>query len=457
MTEHKLPARYAPLTPRQIAEKESNGHSLFGPSGAEMTMTCAESLVLNALAEDVQTFEAAEGTVAHSCAEGWLKSGERPDHWIGYVEEVRGWEIEITEEMLGFVQDFIDECDPEGWDETWAEKHVDVSHLTPIPKQGGTGDFIAVKPGKGKVVDLKYGKDPVFAFYADTGVNKQLASYASGIFRELDWLYGFQEIEIVIVQPRLPGGTTRYTISRAELLEFEKKAKAAWARSWLPERTRTPSIKGCRWCKVRQTCPALYLFMSQSLNDTTVNYDEEDGIIDAEFTEVEMEEANALILDEFSPSPFPKLPKPAELSTAALAKLLRYRKLMETFFNALAEELLDRGVSKEEDIPWWKIVESRTLRRYVDDEEWIIEQLVGKGLKKSDLYESKLLSPAKVERLLHTKLKMKLADAKRWLEESGMTVKPPGRKTLAAMSDPREALPKDGDFFCDYDAEEDDI
>ena len=49
-----------------------------------MTMTCEESLVLNVLAEDRPTYEAAEGTVGHSCGEDWLKTGERPDQWVGF-------------------------------------------------------------------------------------------------------------------------------------------------------------------------------------------------------------------------------------------------------------------------------------------------------------------------------------------------------------------------------------
>lgn len=454
MSEHKLPVPVM-LSAEQIAAKQATGHSVFSPSAAEMTMTCEDSLIVNVLAEDEQTYDAALGTVAHSCGEYWVKTDERPDHWIGCTEDVRGFEIEIDEEMLGFVEEYYNLCAEakDEYDQWFVEQSLDTSHLTPIPDQGGTGDFMAMRWQRGILIDYKHGKDPVFAFYRDTQtINKQLAVYASAMFRAWDWLYNFQEIEIVICQPRIPNGITRYVISRDELIEFERFAKKRWAKSWLPNRTRTPSTKGCRWCKVRATCPALYLFLQDDVDDV---FDDHDELEERTYEAKDLVRANDVILDDMAVSPFPRLPKPPQLSTKALAKLLRYRKLMESFFNSIEAELLTRAISYEEDIPWWKIVESRTQRRFVDDEDHVIETLTKLGLDEEDLYEKKLLTMGKLERLIHTKLKMKLADAKRWLNGSELTVKPPGRKTLAASNDPRLALPKDGDVFDHW--EEDDI
>ena len=98
MTEHKLPALRGPLTAKQIAKKMASGHSVFSPSGAEMTTTCAESLVINALAPDDTNIDSATGTVAHWLAEKWLKSGKRPDRWIGRTRTVKDFTIEIDEE-----------------------------------------------------------------------------------------------------------------------------------------------------------------------------------------------------------------------------------------------------------------------------------------------------------------------------------------------------------------------
>jgi len=465
--------RNGPLTPMQVAEKMASGHSVFSPSASEMSMTCSESLYLNAIAEDNQTYEAAEGTVAHSMAEEWLKTGERPDHRIGDTFDIKGFEIEVTDEMLGFVGDFVKLCEREGEGADFAEseKFVDTAHLTPIPDQGGTGDFIAIFPLYMTIIDLKYGKEKVEAYYFDDDgnrrINKQLGVYASGVFREWDWLYNFQQIKIVISQPRLPHPTSEIVITREELIEFEDYAREQWAKCWQPREllTRTPSVKGCRWCAVRANCSALYLFLEEA-TDVFSSFDDNGDIVEGEFEEVQFDNkalmlANDKVLDPLSPSPFPAMPDPRELSTKAMAKLLRYRKLMENFFNSIERELLDRAISKEESIPWWKLVEGRSQRRMVDDKEFILETVAEWGLKESDIYKTVMVSPAELERLLHTKLnkgkakreKGRVSSAKvhAMVDESGLTVKPAGQKTLAPDSDNRSALPKDGDVFDSWD------
>lgn len=435
-------------------------------------MTCEASVVLNALEEDETSFEAAEGTVAHSLAEDWIKNDfEMPDNRLDTVEECSGWEITIDEEMVAYVDDFVSYCESKALvaEDFFSERSVDISDLTPIPDQGGSLDFGWMLKHHLEIVDLKYGKEPVFAFYPDEGtVNKQLAVYAWGVFLEFDWLYHFETITLKICQPRLPHVWSEYTMTRQELIDFADYARERWALTWDIDAPRTPSLKGCRWCKVRAKCPALYLFLAQDLDqfdswdDDGNEIEAKDMVIDASFqvvsyTNDEMAQANDKVLDQFEPSPFPKLPKPPELSTAALAKILRYRKFMENFFNAVNEELLGRAISDEEDIPWWKLVDSRTLRKLVDDEDHIIEVLTAKGLKLRDLYApKKIKSPAQLEETLHAKLKMPKAAAKRLLEEEGLTVKPPGRKTLAPSTDNRLALPKDGDVFDVWDDDDDD-
>ena len=459
MSEHKLPALRGPLTPAQIAKKAASGHSVFAPSGADGSTTCPEYIVINALAEDDTNIDSATGTVAHWLAEKWLKTGKRPTSWVGRTRTVKDFEIEIDDEMLEFVGDFVKRCEDLATisDESFTERRVDISDLTPIPDQGGTMDYGAMGAGWLKVVDLKYGKEPVLVFDPVTGlINKQLGIYAWGVFLEFDWLYNFQEITLCISQPRLPEGFTEVTITRKELIEFADMIREAWAYNWANPHGRRASIKGCRWCAVRATCPALYVFQCEQLEDVGRNHDEDDDddVIEGEYEIVSSEKLQAVsgeILDEFSPSPFPKMPKPVELSTRAMEKLLRYRKLMDTYFNAIASELLDRAISDEERLLWWKVVQGRANRKWVDDEEFIVEALEALGLKRRYMYKTVMLSPAEMERMLHTKVKMKLVDAKKKMASAGLTVQPLGQKTLAAKSDRRKALPKDTDVFRDHD------
>lgn len=459
MSEHRLPTVAGPLTREQIAKKMASGHSVFSPSAAEMSTTCAESIVINALAEDDTTFEAAEGTVAHWLVEKWLKDKQRPTKWIGRTRTVKDFEIEITDEMMEFVGDFVRKCRElrKIADDSFTERQVDISDLTPIPDQGGTMDYGGMGPGWLKVIDLKYGKEVVLAFDPVTGkINKQLGIYAWGIFLEFDWLYSFQEITIAISQPRVLPGYTEVTITRAELIEFADEIRAAWAYNWANPTGRTASVKGCRWCAIRASCAALYLFMSERTSDVHFrNHDDDDeDIADAEYTEVISEDriatANDLILDEFSPTPFPVVRNVHQLSTKAMEKVLRYEKLMDNFFKGIRDELLNRAVSDEEELTWWKIVMSRSIRKWVDDEDFIVEAFEKAGLDRKFMYKTVMLSPAEMERMLHTKLKMPLSEAKKMIADKGLAVQPPGNKTLAPKSDRRKALPKDGDVFRDH-------
>lgn len=96
----------------------------------------------------------------------------------------------------------------------------------------------------------------------------------------------------------------------------------------------------------------------------------------------------------------------------------------------------------------------RTIRKWIDDENWIIEELEKIGLKRKYMLKTVMLSPAEMERMLHTKVGMKLADAKKLLADVGLAVQPPGQKTLAPKSDRRKALPKDTGVFRNWDTEE---
>lgn len=454
----KLPALRGPLTRKQILKKMAGGHAVFSPSGAEMTTTCAESIVINALADDEPSIDSATGTVAHWLAEKWLKTGKRPDRFIGTTRVESGFEVDIDEEMMEFVGDFVRHCQALAKiaEESFTERRVDISDLTPIPDQGGTLDFGAMGAGWLKIVDLKYGKEQVQAFNDESGmINKQLGIYAWGIFLEFDWLYNFQKITVAIVQPRLHGGYSEYTITREELKAFARKIRAAWAYNWANPTTRQASVKGCRWCAGRASCGALYLLAVKATSDVGRNHDEiEDGEFEEVVTSKELVAAESRILDEFEPSPFPKLPDPTKLSTAAMEKLLTYRKLMDTFFHAIEQELLSRAISDEEDLRRWKVVMSRSRRAFVDDWDQVVELAESKGLDRSHLFKTTKVSPAELERIFHTKLKMKLADAKRLLASSGLVVQPPGNKTLAPKSDNRKALPKETDVFRNWDTEE---
>lgn len=412
-----------------------------------MWLTCSGSLIPNLLIEDHGSEEAAEGSVAHAIGEKWLKSGKRPKHMIGTTVEHEGFLIEVTEEMMAYVGDYVAWCQEleDEAEEFLIETRVDLSDLMPIPDQGGTSDCIALIPlGKDRyrlvVRDLKFGKG--VRVVAEENTQGMLYAYGSyKIFRDR---YNIVEIEIGICHPRLKDGTTDYTITPDELLAFADYVKERAALAWQFDAPRTPSDAGCQWCKIKSTCPAAY----QQLAEVTSGAFDDDDPFERTFSREDMDDANEKLEDDFGPEPF-RPHNPRQLSTAALAKILRYRKLMEQFFNGVEAELLERAISLEVDIPGWKIVAGRSNRKWPEDEITVYKRLRKLGLKDGAIYDQVIISPAVAEEKVKARTGLKKEDAAKLI--NAIAVKPPGNKSLVRTSDKRPALPSDADAFEDDD------
>lgn len=442
MSDHKL------ITLEDIAKMATPGHSIFSPSASKMWLMCSGSLIPNILAHDDCSEEAAEGTVAHSVAELWLSSGKRPKHMIGTIVHCQGWDILVDEDMMGYVGDYVAWCQEIEDDavEFLVETRVDLSDLMPIPDQGGTSDCIAlVRIGKDRykliVRDLKYGKG-VRVVAED---NTQGMLYGYGSWKILKDRYNIVKIEIGICHPRLQDGTTEFTITPEELLAFADYVKLRAADAWQFDAPRTPSDGGCQWCKVKGTCPAVYQELAEVTSEA---FDDDDEFVPRTYDREAMDGANAKLEDDFGPEPFRPV-NPQQLSTAALAKILRYRKLMDQFFNAVEGELLDRAISLEEDIPGWKLVEGRSNRKWPDNHAHVYRKLKELGLKDGALYTQDMISPAQAEDKLKLRLGLKKDAAAKLI--NAVAIKPPGGKSLVRTSDKREALASDADAFLDDD------
>ncbi len=423
------------------------GHSAFSPSGSKMWLTCSGSLIPNILAGDQSGEEAAEGSVAHHVAEQWLSTGRRPKKMIGEIVEQDGFEIEVTDEMMAYVGDYVDWCEELREDSVkfLIETRVDLSDLMPIPDQGGTSDCIALvrkKNGKFKlyVRDLKFGKG--VRVIADE--NTQGMLYAYGSWKILCEEYDIDEIEIGICHPRLVNGTTTFDITPADLLEWTEYVKQRAADAWQFNAPRTPSPEGCQWCKVAATCAARYKRVAEVTSGVFDGEDDDDETYTAEQQERVKEE-----LEDDLGEPAFRFRDPARLSTAAMAKILRYRKMTEQFFQKIEDELIERAISREEKIPGWKLVEGRTRRKWPDNDGEVIRKLLGAGLKESALYTMDMISPAEAEKKLHGKAGLSSEDSAKLV--NSLAIKPRGNRSLVRVSDNRSEVIKSGDVFADDD------
>jgi hypothetical protein len=426
MTDH-------PITDAMLAAKAATGHSVFGPSSAHRWMVCPGSLIPGLIAGDRPTKYSAEGTVAHWVAEKWLTEGE-PYHLVSTTKVVDGFEIEISEDMLSHVSNYVAAVSTAKGD-AYTEVKVDLSQFTPIPDQGGTADHIHASWGVLDITDLKYGMVRVHAER-----NKQGLSYALGAFERLDWLYNFQRIKIRIFQPRLDHDD-EWECSREELIAFGEEFREAAVRAWDPNAPRRPDPHACEYCPIRTECPAKFDMTVALVAGSFDDGGEYDSRALAEIVSnppVPESPALPLLMRDFETMPL-----------EALERLYAYRKSVEGFFSDLGEYLLNQAEAGA-DLRWWKTVVGRAGRRNWRNyraKNKARDMLLAAGVEPFDLFSTEMASPYQASKLLRIAQGGKVKDNEAQVYE--FTTQTPGRLTLAPNWDAREAIASAASAFDD--------
>lgn len=395
--------------------------SVFRPSYSATWLNCLGALIPSQNASDNSGEEAAIGTVFHWLMAEWQTTGQRPDSWLGQVFPVEKedksemFQVVCDEDMFYYGQQCLDRyAHLRG--EMFIERRVDISSITPIPRQGGTADRFHCEFGYLDIIDWKYGRGvQVFAEW-----NTQELLYAWGVFVEFDPIYEFHTIRLHIAQPRFDHFDV-WEIGYEELIEWAAWAKVRAHAAWVRGADRTSSPKACQWCKVRLDCKALES-VRQQLADLTFD------AIEEPITEAQMKEL--IVPDMIAIEPA------QQLSTDQLARILRYRKLMERWFNDIADELTTRSLHGEQ-VEGWKITEGRSRRRW-KDEELAARKLSLLGLSEDEVFTRKIVSPHQSESLLR-KVGVGGRLMKAYLRL--FVDRPPGKPTLVPVGDNRLAIP----------------
>lgn len=420
-----------PITEQMLAAKNATGHSIFGPSSAHRWFRCPRSLVEAFLAGDRPTKFSAEGSVAHWLADDWLKNGN-PYRHLDTVVIHDGFEIEITEEMISYVEEYV------AWVSTaggrhYTETRVNLSAYTPVPSFGTT-DHCHASWNKLVVTDLKYGK-----VWVSAEENEQGLCYALGMFDELDWMYDFQEITFRICQPRR-NNFDEWTFSRKRMLDFREELREAAHKAWDPLAPYNPDPVACEYCPASTTCPAFVSAMESIAQQTFDDFDDEGGVA------VSQEKAVAVIEGEIISDP--TLPDYRKVPLAQLARVYRWRPMFESWFKDLYGYLFEQ-LEAGEDVPGFKLGNGRAGNRKWEDEDAARRFLMRNGISTLDLYSHKFLSPNQATELLKVvrggTLKENEAEINRF------AIRPPGKRTMIPSDDVRLALPSAASAFDDVD------
>lgn len=383
---------------------DNRAHSELGASISHRWIACPGSVALSRGQEQTDNVHAQAGRVAHHVAEECLRYGADADRFLGDMIEVPGAEgtfLEVDEEMVGAVQQFVDYCrriggDPN--DKFWIEHQFDLSELNPPEPMFGTTDFAIYDADlkQLEIIDLKYGQGVVVEVMG----NPQLRYYALGAALSLGKGLEIETIKITIIQPRAhhsDGVVRSETLNYFELLEFAGELLQA-AEATQAENAPLNPGPHCRFCPALAICPA------------------------------QREQVQALAQVAFAEMPVSVPPEPEALPDEVLGDLASKLPILDDWSTAVKREL-ERRLVAGRGITGFKLVEKRATRRWVDEKEAALWVWREHGLAEA-AHDMKLKSPAQIEKMI----------GKKNLPAELVEKKSSGYK-LAPESDPRPALP----------------
>lgn len=379
----------------------ATAHALLSPSAAHRWLNCTAAPRLEEGIEDKGSDYAAEGTLAHAYCALKLKSvlGLPTDAEVKEIETL--YDRYYSAEMLEYVETYVTivlekfalarEKTPDA--QLLVETRLDFSEY--IPDAFGTGDAIIIADEWMDVIDFKYGKGVKVSAHQ----NPQMMIYALGAFDKFSFEYKITNVRMTIVQPRIDN-LSEFEMTVEDLMQWtdvELRPKARMAFEG-----KGPQVPGewCQFCKVKSTCRAL---------------------------------ANKCIAAN-AEHPDPKLLSIHELATDVLPLIAT----IKLWLAGVEDYALGQAMSGVE-LPGWKVVEGRSIRRVTNQEE------AAKALNKAGYQDGDIFKPRELRTI--TELE-KLTGKKQFMTICGDYIeKPAGKPTLAPDSDKRPAIDPVADDF----------
>ena len=133
---------------------------------------------------------------------------------------------------------------------------------------------------------------------------------------------------------------------------------------------------------------------------------------------------------------------PTTMDDAQLRQIMEAAPLMRQLLDGVEKESL-RRLKAGQAIPGLKLVHGRGSRAWALPEEQMAEKLVKMGIPKTAVYETKLVSPAKAEKLVWKKrdgTEVQLTDRQLKTMETEYVTKLAGALTVVPESDGRPAV-----------------
>lgn len=338
-------------------------HSLLGASAAHRWLSCPGSFALSRREPHRPTsIYAATGTLAHEYIEQAARNGSMHcnESELDQTKTIDGHAVPVTRDLIDGVNVMLDYLQTRR--KTWGEVELRVSldgyfpAGPPVPVFG-TLDAAMVNPPWLEIIDYKNGS----GVRVNPAENPQLLFYAAGALAsgvpEGDKI---TKARLTIVQPHAGGAPVRsWEISVVDLLMWVDDVLVPGVDACT--RPDAPFNAGpwCRFCPVSHACPELHKAAVAAAKTDFAPVDDLDELADA-------------------------------LNLAERAEL---------WIDGLRDFALGR-LQQQERIPGWGLVPTRPTRKWTQPEQEVKYRLEALGASYSDVFETRLRSPAQMEKHL---------------------------------------------------------
>lgn len=381
----------------ELNNHAERAHALLSASSAERWLACPPSAVAAEAYPRQDTEFTREGTLAHEVAEAVARAylaGNRAD------PADADWAEEVTTEMVECAKgyaDYIQEQIQGPGALVMLEQRVDFSPW--VPEGFGTADCIIIQGDTMDVIDYKYGKG--VAVSAED--NPQEKCYGLGALNDYGFAYEVERIRLHIYQPR---------INNVSVSELTAEDLLAWGDSIKPVAEQAAKGKGKynagAWCKF---CP--HAGRCRTLTKICSEYVETHGL---------------------------KVRVPV-LAPHEVAEVLAMEPLVSLWLKRVRDQALTTMLNGEQ-VPGFKVVAGKPGNRKWTDELQVMAALEAAGYSREDVTETKLLSPAGMDKALGKKKAAEL------LEQ--LTDRAPGAPTVAPETDKRPAYDRVAEAVKDF-------
>ena len=427
-------------------------HAMLSPSKRFQFSACPGSVREQARFPDGGSGPAAvDGTHSHRLLEIALKMEKSAASFIGSglltdhegtftVEKDRAARVQVA-------LNYVAENTPAGAT-VLSETRVDPAWLIGRKDMGGTVDIQIHAAPVLELIDYKDGMNDAW----DSAV-KQMEQYAVGVLAgfklPINGTYPFATIRLTVIQPKLTmrGGVAIRSkdYSLQQILDMIPVLVLEGAATDAPDAPLVPGESQCKYCRAKGSCSALASnvmkeigVMFQSTNNPLVPM----GQLTQKVATAINAELNSPVFDVAQQS---ANKDPNTMSDQQIREIMEAAPLMRQLLDGVEAEAL-RRFQVGQVIPGFKAVYGRGSRAWALSEDEMADRLIKMGVPKGSVWETKLVSPAKAEKLTWEKtkagekVKAQLSERQLKTLEQEYITKLAGKLTIVPESDSRPAV-----------------